>query len=496
MHSTDSIWQRPAHMPQFPPLTADRHVDIAIVGGGITGLTAATLLAQAGRRVAVLESRQLAAGVSSATTAHLTEAVDTRYHQLESSVGREGARLVRESSRAAIDQIESLARGTASFEHVDGFLFTEHTDQLGELEAEHVAARRAGAAVERVERLTAFPRAVGALRFAQQAQLLPLAYLATLAERLRASGGVSLYEQTTVLDIEGDGPLRLSTSTGATVTAEALVLATHAPLVKLKLQLELTQYRSYAVAGKTKQPLGGLFWDMNDPYHYVRDAEIHGVRYLIVGGGDHRTGVAPDGGADAPFHDVDDFAARLGIVPSKRWSAQVVESADGLPFIGAPEAGRPVYVGTGYAGNGMTFGTLAGLLISDALLGKPNPYAELYRSNRFKAAALPTTLSKNLGTAAHLVGGHLRPVSDEPVSELKPGVGRILKLGGERVAAYRDEQGVVHAVSSVCTHQGCQVAFNPIERSWDCPCHGSRFDVDGNVLHGPAMKSLAKRQAT
>jgi Rieske Fe-S protein len=271
-------------------------------------------------------------------------------------------------------------------------------------------------------------------------------------------------------------------------------MATHAYFGKMSLELKLAQYRSYVVAGPLAKAPAGLFWDMNDPYHYVRRAFIDGRCYALVGGEDHRTGVVSDAGGDAPFRQLEAFAARVGVTPELRWSAQVVESADGLPYIGALEPEGRLYVATGFAGNGMTFGTLAARVIADAVLSRPNAYTDVFsacRSNLMASAA--AFLAENAETAAHLLGGHLKPISHEPASELPVGVGRIIKEGGHKLAVYRDEAGRLHRVSAICTHQGCQVAFNPSELSWDCPCHGSRFDVDGRVLHGPALSPLERK---
>jgi glycine/D-amino acid oxidase-like deaminating enzyme/nitrite reductase/ring-hydroxylating ferredoxin subunit len=493
--STGSLWQRPAHQVRFPKLSEDVQVDVAVVGGGITGVTTALMLAEGGKRVALLEARRLGAGVTGRTTAHLTEIVDTRYHELETKWGRDAAGLVRASSRAAIEKIAELASSIdCGFERVNGYLFTNQESQLEELGAELEAARRAGAAVERSD--LPLPLEVrGALSFANQAQFRPLGYLQGLAERLARTNAL-VCEGVRVLSYEAKDQVKLETDSSHQVTADALVLATHAPFASFKLELELAQYRSYAVAGRVATPPRGLFWDMADPYHYIRAASIDGATFLIVGGGDHRTGTVPPGGPGAPYAELSELAATLGAEAEVRWSAQVAESADGLPFIGKPDSDQGVYVAQGFAGNGMTFGTLSALLISDELLGRNNRFAELYRADRLKPkAAAAAIVTENTKTAGHLVAGHLRPVSHEPVADLPRGEGRILKHEGQKLAVYRDPNGVVHALSATCTHQGCQVAFNAVERSWDCPCHGSRFDIDGAVLDGPAMKPLEKRRA-
>jgi glycine/D-amino acid oxidase-like deaminating enzyme/nitrite reductase/ring-hydroxylating ferredoxin subunit len=489
MHSTRPIWESSRDLAAFAPLDADLQVDVAIIGGGITGLTTALLLAEAGKRVALLESRQLGAGVTGHTTAHLTEVIDTRYHELESKFGRDAARLVRASSRDAIETIAALSGG--QLERVNGYLYTESEEKLAELDAELLAATHAGASVERATAPLGLPIR-GALCFADQGQIQPLAYLKSLLTRLPSSARI--FEGTTVLDVEDGSPMRVRTEAGPTIVADSVVFATHAYFNKLNLTLNLAQYRSYVLAAPANGVPPGLFWDMADPYHYVRTARVGGRDYAIVGGEDHRTGEAPKAGSDAPEQSLEAFAARLGLHAEAHWSAQVVESADGLPFIGRLEDDKNLYVATGFAGNGMTFGTLSAKLITDAILGRDNPYAELYRANRFKpGAALGTVISENVDTALHVASGHVLPVSHEPLAELPIGEGRVLKHNGEKLAVYRDQDGCIHALSPICTHLGCQVAFNAFERSWDCPCHGSRFDIDGRVLDGPATKPLEKR---
>jgi glycine/D-amino acid oxidase-like deaminating enzyme/nitrite reductase/ring-hydroxylating ferredoxin subunit len=491
MKSTKPLWSRPTS--RFPELDADLHTEVVVVGGGITGVTTALLLASQGKRVALLETRSLGSGVTGATTAHLTEALDARYHQLESDFGAEGARLARASSRAAIEKIADLSSGVdCGFERVPGYLFGDREAHLSELDAELLAAERAGAQVRRTSEIPLPLPARGAVVFENQAQFRPLDYLAGLAQRL-TNAGAQVFEGVTVLDVQTDGQLTLQTSGGHRVTANAVVLATHAPFQSLKVQLELAQYRSYVVSGAVASPVPGLFWDLADPYHYIRSATVDGRHHLIVGGGDHRTGTLPEGGPEQPFQELEALAAKLGASASERWSAQVAEPSDGLPFIGKLDPKVELYVAQGFAGNGMTFGTLAGMLISDALLGRDNPYAELYRASRFKPlASAASVVSENAETAAHLVAGHLKPVSEEPLESLPLGEGRIVKSDGKKLAVYRDQDGAIHAVSATCTHQGCQVAFNPVECSWDCPCHGSRFDIDGGVLDGPAKKPLEK----
>lgn len=492
---THSLWTDTVARPSYPRLQEKNlHVDVAVVGGGITGVTTAFLLKAAGKRVALIEARTLGSGVTGETTAHLTEAIDTRYHILENRFGKNGARLVARSSRAAIEEIAELDARLglrADFERLPGFLYTERAQDVDAIKQEYEAARRAGLAVE----LGPVPlplRTEAGLRFKNQAQFSPMAYLLGVAARVSGNGS-QVYEQTRVVGIDEGEPCRLRMQNGAQVTAERVVLATHAPLNLLLLQTKVASYRSYVIAGLVEHPFHGLFWDTDEPYHYIRSQKVGIGSYLVVGGEDHKTGQALT--TEAPFDKLALYARRLGLGRiDYRWSGQVVEPADGLPLIGRNAMSEYVYVASGYSGNGATFGTLAAMLLCDACLDRHNPYAELYQATRIKPlASLSSFLGENVDFPLHLVSDRLRRPGAKSLEEIVPGQGKIVRVGGERMAVYRDDGGGLHAVSPVCTHLGCYVAFNPVERSWDCPCHGSRFGVDGEILEGPAVRQLPVR---
>lgn len=500
MRATSSIWTQGELAPRYPRLDSDLEVDVAIVGGGVTGLTTALLLAEGGRKVAVLEGRRLGSGVSERSTAHVTEAVDTRYAELERR-DTDLARAVRESSRAAIELIARLAPGCdgqAGFRRVPGYLFSEDAGQTEALRAEAAAARRAGATVEFGEVPLPIARGAG-VRFESQAELDPVAYVKGLAERAQAASA-RLFEDSLVVGLESGERVRLELEHGARVTATEVILATHAPFTKATFQTKIAQYRSYVVAAPLTKPLDALFWDTADPYHYVRSGRTGGSHpgsqdhYLIVGGEDHKTGQEPDGGTQGAFERMLAYSRRLGSEPTLRWSAQVVESLDGLPYIGKPSEAEPVHVATGFGGNGITFGTLAAMILCGDLLDNVSPYAHWYRAKRFETAtSLPPLLKENVDFPLQLLRDRLHGLAPRSPAELREGEGAVLQVDGEKLAVYRDATGQLHAVSALCTHLGCQVAFNPSEQSWDCPCHGSRFDVDGAVLDGPANRRLAQR---
>jgi glycine/D-amino acid oxidase-like deaminating enzyme/nitrite reductase/ring-hydroxylating ferredoxin subunit len=495
---TESLWRATHQVGGFRPLTGNLDADVAVVGGGITGLTAALMLSRAGKRVALLERDTIGSGETGNTTSHLTEAVDGRYPTLIRDYGAEGARLVAQSSRDAIDWIERLVTEAAidcGFARVPGYLYTEREADLARLADELDAARRAGCAVEWMDQVPLPLKTFGGVKWEGQAQLHATAYLDGLLKEA-ITQGLQLYENTRVLGVHEDLPCRVETNRGTVRAADVFVAANVPVNNRVLLHTKIAAYRSYAIAAGA--PTGfapGLFWDTADPYHYTRVQEVDGMQYLIVGGEDHRTGEKVD--TEACYERLTTYAQkRFNILgPEFRWSGQIIEPADGLPFIGRNSAAQRVYVATGYSGNGMTFGTLAGMIVSDLILGRANPYATLYDATRIKArAAAVDYVKENLAFPAHLITDRLTSINaeDRPIQTLRPGEGAVFNSDEGKVAVCRDRQGVVHACSAVCTHLGCDVAWNSSEQTWDCPCHGSRFSPEGTVINGPAVSDLRR----
>lgn len=496
MESNASLWSSTATSPTFPSLMVNAEVDVVVIGAGITGLTAAMLLAATGKRVSVVEARRIGCGVSHCSTTHLTEAVDTRYHQLASDFGKEGARLVAQSSRAAIEKVAELVKAFSipcNFTRRPGYLFTESDKDVEMLRKELEAARAAGLPVELLERAPLPFATRGALRFPDQAQMHIVRYLASLATAAQAKGA-QIYEDSRVITIEDGEPCIVHLEHGPVIRARDVFIATHAPLNRVFLQTKIAAYRSYVLAFPNVDLEDGLFWDTADPYHYFSTFAIDGAPYLILGGEDHKTGTTT-----STDERLDSLLAwtksRLKVpAPAFRWSAQVEEPVDGLPFIGRNSVSEHVYVATGFSGNGTTFGTVAAMIVSDLVNGRESPWAELYAATRVKpVASAATYLHENVDFPMHLVSDRLHPPEVLTPAEIRPGEGKTIRVRGERLAMYRDPQGGLHAVSSVCTHLGCLVKFNAAEKTWDCPCHGSRFGVDGAVLDGPATRPLAKK---
>lgn len=516
-----SPWTVTAEVPEYGPLTADTRCDVCIVGAGIAGLSTAYLLAREGKTVVVLERGAVGGGETSRTTAHLSNAIDDRYSEIERLHGVEGARVAAESHTAAIELIETIVAHEGidcDFSRVDGYLITAPGSSGNDLERELEAARKAGLGdVGIVPRAPLRGYDTGtALRFPRQAQFHPLNYLAGLARAIEKYGG-RIYAGTHVSKVEGGSQVRIETENGLVVLAGAAVVATNSPINDFVItHLKQAPYRTYVIAGRvprgTVPPM--LLWDTLDAYHYVRlqyGAEASGdFDLLIVGGEDHKTG-QPDQkveGADEASIAAGGMASRwtaleqwarerfptLGPIEF-RWSGQVMETIDGLALIGKTPTQDPnVYIATGDSGMGMTHGTIAGILLSDLILRGKHPWQKIYDPMRLRLGAVTEMVRENVNVAAQYAG-LLSGGDVESVEAIAPGSGAVVRRGLNKIAAYRDEQGALHQMSAVCTHAGCVVQWNHVEASWDCPCHGSRFDRFGSVINGPAASDLAAVEA-
>jgi len=494
-----SLWLETGPPERFPRLRRDIEVDVAVVGGGLTGITTALHLARAGKRVAVLEALRVGEGVTGHTTAHLTEALDARYHKLIGRFGERAARLAARSQRDAIDRIESLVRDLGidcGFRRVPGFLFTEREDDGPMLANEAEAAARIGVVASLVREVPLPWKTAAALRFERQATFHPMRYVMALALLLKGLGSY-VFEESRVEAIEEGEPCIVRTN-DCVVRARDVVVATHAPVGSgVTIHMKEAQYRSYVIAARLQAPLAdALFWNTGSPYHYLRIHHHPSGDLAIIGGEDHKVGTEPL--TEGRYERLAEYArARLGPLEAQgRWSGQVVETIDGLPYIGRARGMKHVLFATGFAGNGMTFGTVAGMLLADLLLGASNPYAELFDPTRVKPiASIGRFVRENVSFPAHFVGDRLRGAETSDPASIERGEGKILLVDGEKVACSRDAKGDLHAVSPICPHMGCYVAWNQAERSWDCPCHGSRFQPTGEVIDGPSMSPLAPKAA-
>jgi glycine/D-amino acid oxidase-like deaminating enzyme/nitrite reductase/ring-hydroxylating ferredoxin subunit len=490
---TTSVWRATAEVPEFSPLAEDTQADVCIVGAGIAGLTTAYLLAREGKSVAVFDDGRIGGGMTERTTAHLSNAFDDRYQEMENLYGEHGSRLIADSHTAAIDRIEQIVieeKIECEFERLDGYLFAALNQSKEILEGELKSAHRAG--LEGVEQVGRAPIAdfdTGmCLRFPRQAQFHPLKYLAGLARAIERDGG-RIFTATHITEMEGGAKTYVKTSDGHTVTAEAIVIATNAPINNIvTIHTKQAPYTTYAIGARV--PRGSvtraLYWDTLDPYHYVRleSSELDNYDLLIVGGEDHKSG------------QVDDYQerhARLEAWARERWpmieavefqwSGQVMEPVDGVAFIGRnPGDPRNVYIATGDSGMGMTHGMIAGILITDLIAGRTCSWVPLYDPSRVTLRAAGDFARENFNVVAQYATGLAGPGDVGSAEEVAPGTGAVIRRGLSKVAVYCDESGVRHELSAVCKHLGCIVDWNPVESSWDCPCHGSRFNKNGHVI--------------
>ena len=498
---TTPYWSTSASFPQFPKLGQDVTADVAVVGGGITGLTAAFLLAEAGKTVVLLERARCASVDTGHTTAHVTMVTDARLVELAKRFGHAHAQAVWDAGLAAITEIDRLVRENgldAKFEWVDGYL--------------HVAADAAGSEIEELRReaelasqfgfdaefVDAVPLVgVAGVRFAGQARVHPRSYLAGLA-RAANHRRLRIFEHSAA-DEFCEKPLSIRAN-GHTVSCADIVVATHNPVVGVGnaaaaslSQTKLALYTSYVVAGRIAKGrvADASWWDTADPYRYLRVDPHRDFDVVIYGGEDHKTGQVED--TAACYHRLETQLRKLlpDVDVVHQWSGQVIETPDGLPYIG--RTAEHQYSATGYAGNGMTFGTLAAIMLSEAILGRQSPWAELFAPSR-KAIGHSSWdyLKENADYPYYLIRDRLVGADARSLRSIKRGEGRIIELGGSKVAAYRDQSGKVTRLSSTCTHLGCTVGWNNAERTWDCPCHGSRFKPSGEVISGPAETPLAR----
>jgi glycine/D-amino acid oxidase-like deaminating enzyme/nitrite reductase/ring-hydroxylating ferredoxin subunit len=472
--------------------------DVCVVGGGIAGLTTAYALAREGVSVVLLEADQIGSGETGRTSAHLANALDDRFHRLERLHGREGARLAAESHGAAIDLIETVCRRhdiECDFRRVDGFLFPS-VERDDEIHDEFIAAQRAGIDVE-VLRSHPLPwlRSGTCLRFPRQAQFHPLRYLRGLARAAREFG-VQIFTGTRVEQIINGEPAEIITAQGLRVVAKHVVVATNVPIHdRVRLHPSLEAYRSYVITLTMPHNLAEpmLAWDTAEPYHYLRIIEGDGADLLVVGGEDHKTGQGPEQ-PDQPYERLESWVR--GHVPAcgavvHRWSGQIIEPVDGLALIGHNPGDRDnSYLIAGDSGNGLTHGTLGGLLLCDLIRGRENPWAQLYRPARFRLGAVGEFTRHNVNVIGQYADW-VMAADARSVDEIPRGHAGLVRHGLTKWAVHRDQAGVLHACSAICPHLGGLVRWNPNEKTWDCPCHGSRFTIDGQVINGPANTPLA-----
>ena len=498
--NTTPVWNASAPIGEFTSLQKDLEVDVVVVGGGITGITAAYLLRQEGASVALLERDRFAGKDTGHTTAHLTYVTDSRLAKLVQTFGRDHAQAAWDAGQMAIHRVHEIAEQEkidCEFSWMPGFLHapaqSDPKDERAALEKDAQLAKELGFDAAFMESVP-FLRRPG-IRFANQAKFHPRKYLAGLLEVLRR-GGCHLFEHSDGAEISEE-PMSVKAN-GHTIRCRHVVIATHVPLQGSRgtigaalFQTKLAPYTSYAVGGKI--PAGVVaeasFWDTSEPYDYLRVDRHEGYDYAILGGADHKTGQGSE-----PAEHYAKVEARLhelfrDVKIEHRWSGQVVETNDGLPFIG--EAAKNQFIATGFSGNGMAFGTVSATIAVDFVAGRTNPWANLFDPSRTKLlGGTWDYLKENKDFPYYLLKGRLSSPGVGSLDAIGRGEGRIVEQDGAKVAAFRDEAGQLTLCSAICPHMGCVVRWNGAEKSWDCPCHGSRFQGTGAVIAGPAETGL------
>lgn len=493
-----SLWVATSQPTDYPTLAPDVTVDVAVIGAGITGITTALLLKETGATVALVDAGRVAAGATGYTTAKVTSLHGLVYADLLESFGEEGARAYGDANQAALERVARFVqerRIDCDFARRPAYTWTEDPGRVADIESEAEAAGRLGLPASFTTE-TDLPFDVrAAVRFDDQGLFHPRKYCLALAAAVPGDGSF-VFEQTRVTDVSTGDPCTVRTERGD-LRAGHVVMATLLPFLdRGGFFATCHPTRSYALAVRVEGPTTqGMYLSADSPTRSVRPHTTGDDTMLIVSGEGHKTGQDED--TTRRYSALEQWVRDRYPVRSveHRWSAQDFVPVDSVPYIGPLSRGSGnLYVATGLKKWGMTNGTLAAMLISDAILGRANSWASFFDANRVNLTTAGTELVKeNLNVAKRFVGDRLSSLTAPSVDDLKPGEGGVVRAGSERVAAYRDGAGTIHAVSPVCTHLGCHVTFNTAETSWDCPCHGSRFDVDGRVISGPAVKDLQRR---
>lgn len=490
-----SYWHETADAanPHFPPLEGDIRVDVAILGGGITGLTAATHLQQAGRQVAVLEAGEIGSGTTGSTSGHLDATTDLPLHQLILDFGEPAAAAVTAATCEAIDQIEARCwrNPDCEFRRLSSYQFTESPAGLNRLHQQCTAARKLNFNATFTRHVSLpFPTA-GAVVINGQGRLHAQRYLQHLAAEIQSTGGW-LFENTKAAYPEEGTPFTLETD-GGKVEADAVVVATHSPYLGIsEFDFRVFPYQSYVIAARIDDNLSdALYWDDADPYHYIRLASPHDPGLVLIGGCDHKTGQPGD--ERERFAELERYAKERFSVRGVEgeWSAQLYVPADGLPHIGRVPGMEHVYIATGFAGSGLTWGTVAGTLLARMIQGQRHPLEDILKPGRLTLlASARQAIAENLDVMRRFVMDRFKADKSTSDEHIAPGQGQVVSRNGKLLAIYRDPSGRLTHLSAVCTHAGCIVHWNEAEHTWDCPCHGGRFTPEGQRFSGPPEKDL------
>lgn len=494
----EPFWRTSVELPKFSRLDKDIETDVAIIGAGITGITAAYLLSQEGLKVTVIDASEILNGTTGHTTAKITAQHDLIYDELLQHLGKERAKAYYQANTDGLNFIRNTVEKLSidcDLTDDDHYLYAYQYSSLRKMEREIEAYRVLGIEGEYVSDLPLDIEGVeAAIRMPHQAHYHPLRYLVRLVEETQKNGG-EFYEHTTASSIEdGDRP-NIILEKGQKVTCKYVVIASHFPFYDKGFYFtRMFADRSYAAAIKPKKKYpGGMYLSVDTPGRSLRPLYVNGEEWILFGGDTHKSG---QGGREMEYYEaIERFAEeQFGIAEyGWRWSAQDLHTLDKVPYIGKLTDDRPnIFVATGFRKWGMTHGSVSGLILRDLIIGKENPYEELFSPQRFHAdPSIRHFLIQNANVAGQLIAGKVG-VTFNRIEDLKEDEGAVINLRGERCGAYKDRDGKLHIVDTTCTHLGCEVNWNSGDRTWDCPCHGSRYSYDGAVIEGPAKEPLAR----
>lgn len=493
-----SLWQETAseYLPAEGIRKNNQSFDVIIAGAGITGITTGLLLQKKGLSVLIAEAKTIGFGTTGGTTAHLNTFLDTPYHTIQKNTGEKNAQLVAKSVREALDLIQTNVDEygiDCGYSQLPAYLYAKNEKQSKELEDIFTGAQDCGVAVARSNKLPADLPFEQAIQFPGQASFHPTRYITSLAKEFEKAGGI-IMENCRITKVEETSACEVTSSKG-NFSSRYFIYATHIPPGVNLLHFRCAPYRSYALAIKLeneKDYISSLLYDLDEPYHYYRTQEIDGELFFIAGGEDHKTGHEEN--TEACFRKLESYVRNLFPVKSvsNRWSSQYFEPADGLPYIGhLPGHPGNIFVATGYGGNGMIYSGVASILLSDLITTGKSGYENVFNPNRVKpVAGFANFVKEAADVTGHLIGTLLPADKLIELADLAPGEARVVKYEGTRLAIYKNEQGRLYALNSACTHIKCEVSWNNAEKTWDCPCHGSRFSYTGEMLTAPARKDL------
>ncbi|MGR6836058.1 FAD-dependent oxidoreductase [Syntrophomonas erecta] len=487
-------WIASTPQTNYPALEDDVRVDIAIIGGGIVGITAAYLLIKQGLRVAVIEADRILQGTTGHSTAKITSQHNLIYAKIKKEMSSELAQQYADANENAINLIESISQENniaCDFSRRPAYVYTQSEQYIKPIEDEAQVASELGIKASYLEEVPLPFEVKAALRFDNQAQFHPLKYLKALAEQIPNQGSY-IFEQTKAVDIEENESVIVVTQNGNKVRASQAIIASHFPFFDGGGMYFTRMYldKSYVIAVKIKEKFpAGMFITAEDPGRSLRSQDYEDGELVLVAGEHHKSG--HDDNTSLHYQNLlafahDTFQVKKAIY---RWSTQDCMTIDGVPYVGNLTSRSPkLYVATGFGKWGIANGTAAAMILTDLITKGDNPWAQVYNPSRFTPSSIKSFLSLNLDVAKSLIAGKLEKVSAD--IEIPPGEARVIDIEGEKVGAYRDEEKNLHIVDTTCTHLGCELKWNNAEKSWDCPCHGSRFTYEGDIVEGPAICRL------